>query len=291
MILHLLARQMWRRGSCYFYVLYLLACDLFRSSRDACSIMVKRSRTLSSSHSSDLNPTEPGPDNGDIASHYPYQKYLHIDREPPQPTVIVCNLPPHSLLSFNSYSDYETHYQHNHTNRCAECYRNFPTELYLTLHIIENHDPITAVRRDRGEKTYACFVEGCSKVCETWRKRKLHLIDKHKFPKDFEYFIVNDGVDDRTSMLRSENRPAQHRSSNPHPDQVITPENDNYATVTQSRTVAVAGEGLDASTDSVFDQDQSDAEMLSNSLQSLKFVPNKVRFGRKTEPLGQPKSR
>lgn len=38
-------------------------------------------------------------------------------------------------------------------NRCVECGKNFPTDLFLNLHIEENHDPLTAARRERGEKT------------------------------------------------------------------------------------------------------------------------------------------
>ena len=31
----------------------------------------------------------------------------------------------------------------------------------------------------------------------------MHLIDKHTFPKEYDFFIVNDGIDRRSSMLRS----------------------------------------------------------------------------------------
>lgn len=41
-------------------------------------------------------------------------------------------------------------------NRCSECGKNFPTELFLNLHIEENHDALVAARRERGEKT-VCF--------------------------------------------------------------------------------------------------------------------------------------
>lgn len=71
-----------------------------------------------------------------------------------------CSLPPHrETLSFTSYADYEVHYRQAHVNRCVECGRNFPTGRFLDLHIEENHDPLIAAKKDRGEKT-VCFVFG-----------------------------------------------------------------------------------------------------------------------------------
>lgn len=65
-----------------------------------------------------------------------------------------CSLPPHrETLSFTSYEDYEVHYLQNHVNRCSECSKNFPVGHLLNVHIEENHDPLIAARRARGEKT------------------------------------------------------------------------------------------------------------------------------------------
>lgn len=77
---------------------------------------------------------------------------------------------------------------------------------------------------------YGCFVEDCERRCSTPRKRRLHLIDKHMFPRvsdkhhtslaslcstiiiltyeqrtdssqKYNFFIVNDGIDRHMSML------------------------------------------------------------------------------------------
>ena len=70
------------------------------------------------------------------------------------PEVMHCSLPPHpETLSFTSYEDYEVHYLQSHVNRCSECSKNFPTGHFLNIHIEENHDPLAAVRRARGDKT------------------------------------------------------------------------------------------------------------------------------------------
>lgn len=65
-----------------------------------------------------------------------------------------CSLPPHKeTLSFCSYEDYDIHYHQVHVNRCSECGKNFPTDLFLNLHIEENHDPLVVALRERGERT------------------------------------------------------------------------------------------------------------------------------------------
>ncbi|PKX96834.1 uncharacterized protein P174DRAFT_365104 [Aspergillus novofumigatus IBT 16806] len=111
-------------------------------------------------------------------------KILLQDTGEPAVEVMHCSLPPHrEVISFSSYEDYEVHYLQTHVNRCSECGKNFPTDRFLNLHIEENHDPLVAAKRDKGEKTYSCFIEDCDRKCSTPQKRRMHLIDKHMFPK------------------------------------------------------------------------------------------------------------
>ncbi|KAI9721500.1 MAG: hypothetical protein M1812_002262 [Candelaria pacifica] len=142
-------------------------------------------------------------------------KYAQLDKEvenPSAPTVMRCFLPPHPQgMTFSSYEEYDVHYAKMHVNRCSDCRKNFPTEHYLGLHIEENHDPLNEARRARGEKTYGCFVENCDRKCSNPQKRRMHLIDKHMFPKNYDFFIINDGIDKRSSLLRS--KPGAHRRS------------------------------------------------------------------------------
>lgn len=71
-----------------------------------------------------------------------------------QDSVMRCYLPPHPYgVSFSSFEAYEVHYQKCHVHRCTECYKNFPSDHYLNLHIAENHDPLNEAKRDKGEKT------------------------------------------------------------------------------------------------------------------------------------------
>lgn len=214
-------------------------------------------------------------------------------------TQMLCSLPPHrQTLSFASYEEYELHYNKTHVNRCLECRKNFPTEHFLNLHIEENHDALVSVRRERGDKTvysiaapyeyiitilqYACFVEDCDRPCSTPQKRRMHLMDKHLFPKDYDFYIVDNGIDNRTSMLIS-GRHRRRSSATQH------------MTVTQEKTKrresirgnapdigeeAPRQENSDVDTPPSNSQEDPTMDSLSSAMSSLKFVPPSVRFGR-----------
>lgn len=89
-------------------------------------------------------------------------KRLHLDDGDASTSLvsgqaILCSLPGHAEISLPTYNDYEIHYEHYHLHRCNECHKNFPSDHYLQLHISENHDPIVAVKRERGERTVRFF--------------------------------------------------------------------------------------------------------------------------------------
>lgn len=166
---------------------------------------VKRSRSAScsASESPSRSPSFSREASADV-------KIVHLDAPAALSThhtaVMKCSLPPHQPLSFASFEEYDVHYQKSHMNRCSECHKNFPDEHFLHLHIAENHDPISAAKRDRGEKTYACLIPSCDRLCSTPQKRRLHCIDKHTFPRNYDFFVINDGIDRRSSMLRPQHR-------------------------------------------------------------------------------------
>nr|OQO26765.1 hypothetical protein B0A51_05649 [Rachicladosporium sp. CCFEE 5018] len=144
----------------------------------------------------------------------------------------------HKPFTFNSQVDYETHYAKEHSNRCSECRHNFPTPHLLGLHIAENHDPIIVAKRERGDKTFACLVDGCEKVCGDWKKRRMHLIDKHGFPRNYDFFIVNTGVDGKRSMLRPGVDAQGHRASSR--ERRDSSESEDEVMITPSTTPSVA---------------------------------------------------
>jgi hypothetical protein len=135
-----------------------------------------------------------------------------------EPRSMFCTLPPHDTLQLDS-NDFEAHYSKEHTNRCTACSANLPSAHMLELHIGELHDPLVAARREKGEKTvqesptgaqrvltesqYRCFVETCDRACSAPKKRRLHMIDKHQYPRDYDFWVVENGIESgRTSLLQ-----------------------------------------------------------------------------------------
>ena len=148
--------------------------------------MAKRSRETSFSPSAEELSVSETYENSSGVDAERVSKYKLVDNTPTSAniTVMQCSLPPHkTALDFSSHEDYEVHYLKEHTNRCSSCGRNFPTGHFLSLHIEENHNALRETLQAKGEKTYGCFVEDCDRKCSTPQKRRLHLIDKHGFPK------------------------------------------------------------------------------------------------------------
>ncbi|KAH8702500.1 hypothetical protein BGW36DRAFT_395126 [Talaromyces proteolyticus] len=182
--------------------------------------------------------------------------------------VMHCSLPPHrETISFASYDEYERHYLQTHVNRCSECAKNFPTQHFLHLHIEENHDPLILARRDRDEKTFGCFVEGCDRKCSTPQKRRRHLIDKHMFPRNYNFFIVNDGIDKQNSLLRPSN--GQRR-------RVSTTQSPQEGRLRNRRTSVDVLHAAEAKPSKTSESDDGGVDTLVSSMSALSFVPVSV---------------
>ncbi|KAK5111461.1 hypothetical protein LTR62_004913 [Meristemomyces frigidus] len=256
--------------------------------------MAKRGREPSISSPSDTASPAGGVE---IPSHAP--KYASLEPEEPRKPAMRCLLPPHKPLSFSTFEDYETHYNQAHSNRCEECHSNFPTAHILDLHIAENHDPITATKRDAGEKTYGCLVEACEKVCMDWKKRRSHLVDKHGFPRNYDFLIVDSGVDGKRSMLRPGIDAQGHRKS--------SRERRGSSGTERSGSTEVTNAGVDVQDVVVVEQrvitkspakvikespspKKSDVDGLVESMSSLKMVPRSITFRKRKGRSGFAKS-
>ncbi|KAK4135412.1 hypothetical protein BT67DRAFT_441068 [Trichocladium antarcticum] len=194
-----------------------------------------------------------------------------------------CSLPPHKdPVIFSSYDEYETHYRDQHTNRCLVCRKNFPSAYLLGLHIEETHDSFAMVRRERGERTYSCFVEGCDRKCSTPQKRKMHLIDKHMYPKNFFFAITREGIDGRRSLLQERRRRGSSAAAMPH----LTDSSQERGRGQDAGAAARSAESGDthppADSGRKSPEQQPDQAMddLSSAMSSLQFVPSSIRFGR-----------
>ncbi|KAK0257871.1 hypothetical protein LTR91_007095 [Friedmanniomyces endolithicus] len=242
--------------------------------------------------------------------HAPKYASLEPDESPvttaSPSTTMRCTFPPHQPLIFPTYADYESHYAKAHTNRCTECSANLPTSHFLDLHLAENHDPLLASKRDRGEKTLACFVEDCEKVCTDWKKRRSHLVDKHGFPRNYDFLVVNTGVDGRRSMLRAGVDAQGHRKSSRErkgSEVTVGSVSTDGSGSTKATSVSEQAGGQAES-----DMDKSAVEGgrgyqknalqgavgsvddLAESMSSLKMVPRSITFGRRKGGSGLARS-
>ncbi|PYI22209.1 hypothetical protein BO99DRAFT_34516 [Aspergillus violaceofuscus CBS 115571] len=198
---------------------------------------------------------------------------VHLpDTAAPVAEVMHCSLPPHrETIAFASYDDYEVHYRQSHVNRCSQCGKNFPTDRFLTLHIEENHDAIVATRRERGEKTYGCFIEDCERKCSTPQKRRMHLIDKHMFPKTYNFYIVNDGIDKQTSLLRPTKTHRRRLSTTP-----ASPQEGRLRNRPTSGSFSSANAGVQPTLATPAVSDEMEIVELEKSMSALRFVPSSV---------------
>lgn len=117
----------------------------------------------------------------------------------------------------------------------------------------------------------------------------MHLIDKHLFPKDYDFYVINDGIDNRSSMLRS----GRHRRRSSAAQR--SAEIQEKANRRNSRLQTISSTDSKDKDDENKEEDQevgetsrptsssigdADIESLTGAMSSLKFVPPSVRFGR-----------
>ena len=168
------------------------------------------------------DPDPSSTDQQDVAI-IPVSKIVGLDADSPDPNIspeMTCSLPGHTPgLTFASYKDYESHYIKAHTNRCLDCRKSFPSTHILDLHINEFHNALTELKREKGEATFACFVETCDEKRKTPAERRAHLIEQHMYPTNYFFAVTKSGIDHRQSMLVERNdsrlQPNQRRSHRP----------------------------------------------------------------------------
>ncbi|WWC57917.1 uncharacterized protein I303_100452 [Kwoniella dejecticola CBS 10117] len=80
--------------------------------------------------------------------------------------------------------------------RMKECLKVFPDERLLNLHYTEVHDPISKEKKEKGQKIFECFLDisQCGRKFLNPKKRRRHMIDKHKYPPDYFFSITNHGI-------------------------------------------------------------------------------------------------
>ncbi|KAI0693411.1 hypothetical protein BC835DRAFT_1406788 [Cytidiella melzeri] len=106
-----------------------------------------------------------------------------------------CN-PPNRPTPLANSKELETHYATYHAHVCEDtgCGCVFPDARLLELHQTECHDPIAMLRKERGEKIFACHLPTCPRVFGTPKTRRLHLVQVHGYPKEYFFAVTNKGV-------------------------------------------------------------------------------------------------
>ncbi|KAJ2015104.1 hypothetical protein H4S04_004435 [Coemansia sp. S16] len=107
---------------------------------------------------------------------------------------------------------FERHYDQMHRNTCAMCSAIFPSAHWLDLHVQELHDAFFDACVARGDKAFRCFLPGCAKLFARPGKRRLHMIDKHKFPVNFNWALLRNGM----VPIDHHHHPRRHRQQKSH---------------------------------------------------------------------------
>ncbi|KAF9224166.1 hypothetical protein BS17DRAFT_753225 [Gyrodon lividus] len=127
-----------------------------------------------------------------------------------------CNPPHNTPTPISNSRDLEIHYGKYHAHVCEQrgCGCVFPDARLLELHQTECHDPLAAVRKERGDKIFACHLVSCPRLFLTPKARRLHLIQAHSYPKEYFFAVTNRGVGgllkrwgDGASMIRGTWKP------------------------------------------------------------------------------------
>lgn len=150
---------------------------------------------------------------------------------------------------------------------------------------------------------YGCFIETCERKCSTPQKRRLHLIDKHMFPRvgdpplksndqlltshhqSYNFYIINDGIDRQTSLLRPMNS-GRRRLSAASVSSVHEGRLRRRSSASQSRPPAIAPRVLETRPKTLQQETSNDMEIdeLEQSMSALRFVPASVTRNRPKAP-------
>ncbi|XP_006461735.1 hypothetical protein AGABI2DRAFT_193132 [Agaricus bisporus var. bisporus H97] len=226
---------------------------------------------------------------------------------------ILCTLPPtcnrqHTTLA-NS-KDLERHYATYHAHVCESpgCGCVFPEAKLLELHQTECHDPVAAVRKERGEKIFGCMVPTCDRLFQSPKARRLHMIEAHKFPKEFFFSVTNKGIGgllqkwgEGASMVRREWKPREGEQNKHTKDEgggMTVDHNEEEEVEDSSSEEEVKEVDMEESEKTPRPtikplhpvsppQDakakasaSADVDALAEGVSSLSLVPSSIRFGR-----------
>lgn len=127
----------------------------------------------------------------------------------------------------------------------------------------------------------------------TPQRRRLHLIDKHMYPKNYFFAVTKEGIDGRNSLLletghRRRKPPTKSQPKEPQSRDrrdPVSEEKDDDSTNADRASEAVDGRpsgnrSSGGDTRSPPKENDDQMEGLAGAMSALKFVPPNIRFGR-----------
>ncbi|OSX64577.1 hypothetical protein POSPLADRAFT_1180203 [Postia placenta MAD-698-R-SB12] len=218
-----------------------------------------------------------------------------------------CNPPHNRPTPLADTGQLESHYATYHAHVCEEkgCGCVFPDARLLELHQTECHNPLAAVRKDRGEKIFACHVATCPRRFLTPKTRRLHLIEAHGYPKEYFFAVTNKGVGgllkrwgEGVSMVRGQWKPRDDAAACEGVEGDSESEIDDGNTDAALRRTSISMEGAsdavvveyaNTPTTSTSDTIEGEADVavqdddmdtIMGIFDSLSLVPRNIKFGR-----------
>ncbi|KZT25341.1 hypothetical protein NEOLEDRAFT_1065436 [Neolentinus lepideus HHB14362 ss-1] len=203
-----------------------------------------------------------------------------------------CNPPKNQPTQLLNSQDLERHYAKYHAHVCEEkgCGCVFPDARLLQLHQTECHDPLAAVRKDRGQKIFACHLTSCDRLFLTPKARRLHLIQAHGYPNEYFFAVTNKGVGgllkkwgEGASMIRGEWKTRDGQTKNEGSSD--SEDGDMFKEGIEAGTNIAETISQDPTSPSLTSQKstapgEDDMDALADSMTSLSLIPSSIRFGR-----------
>lgn len=145
-----------------------------------------------------------------------------------------------------------------HRNQCIVCHALLPSSHLLDLHVMEVHDSFFAAQASRNLPVYCCLVQSCSIKFQTIQERRRHLVEYHRFAKEFNW--------DRMHLRRKKSRICQVKVKS--------------AKEGKPMESADVSKGDGQANDSIMDEVlMDDMSRLTLAAKSSK-IPNTIAFGR-----------
>ena len=153
-----------------------------------------------------------------------------------------------------------------HRNQCVVCHALLPSSHLLDLHVMEVHDSFFAAQASRNLPVYCCLVQSCSIKSQTIQERRRHLVEYHRFAKEFNW--------DRMHLRRKKSQIRQVKVKSAKEGNRM-----DSVDVTKGYRCSSLDAGDGQANDSIMEEVSGDMSRLTLAAKSS-HIPNAIAFGR-----------